>query len=146
METKQAQSYLSKINAYTTKSNNCEIVNSRKLINLLPQCKIRAKNQHNQRKQQQQSEQNLQQQQQQQQLCFNDKDLQQFPWYLKSKNIMFSYPRRRKLYENKRAVRQGQNFTRMLHFTDILPDEHLNAMKFDSFMLKSSSIATKMWH
>lgn len=147
METKQAQSYLSKNYAYTN-SNNCEIVNSRKLINLLRECKIRAKNQHSQQQQQQQQYQQQQNylQQQQHLLCLNDKNLQRFQWNL-SKNTMFPHPRRRKLYEKR--VRQGQNsmqnFGKMLHFTDNFPDDRLNAMKIDSFMLKPS-VASKMWH
>lgn len=139
METKQAQSYLSKNYAYTN-SNNCEIVNSKKLINLLRECKIRAKNPLSQQKQQQQ-QQYLQQQQHL--LCLNDKDLQRFYWCL-SENTMFPHPRRRKLYEKR--VRQGQNsmrnFRKMLLFADNSLD---NAMKIDSFML-NSSVATKMWH
>lgn len=145
METKQAQSYLSN----NAKLNNCEkflIPSSSKLINL---CKIRANRSHSH-----QQKQGVQQQQQLNTVCFNAKDLQQFPWYL-NKNTMFSYPRRRKSLR----LRQGQknsvkNCKNMLHSssTDNMiaihrDDEHLNAMKFNSFLLKSSScIATKMWH
>ena len=147
METKQAQSYLSKNNVYKN-LNNCEIINSRVLLQ-----KIRAKNQQQklekpQQQQQQQHKKHYQRQQQRQQQlhhqhhhiqCFNDKDLQQFPWYL-SKTTMFSHPRRRKF-----NMKQGQNVRKMFQFTDILPDEHFNALKLNTFMLKSS-IATKMWH
>lgn len=135
METKQADSYLSNKCVYP-KLKNCEIQNSTKSIYLLRECKIRAKNQRSQLKQQQQQQ---QQPHEQHLLCSKGKDLQQFPWYL-SKSTMISYPRRRKFYE--KSVRQGQNamkaFGKMLHFTDNHWDMHLNAMKIDSFMLKSS--------
>lgn len=135
MDTKQAHSYLSKNQAYI-KSQHCKIKSSRKFITLLRECKIRAKNQHSQQ----------QQQQQQHHLLYsNNKDLQQFPWYL-NQNTMFSYPRRRKFYQ-KRA-HQVQNsmkiFCEMLHFTDNITEMNLNAMNIDSFLLKSS-IAMEIW-
>lgn len=149
METKQAHSYLSN----NAKLNNCEKFRApSKLINL---CKIRAKSPHShQQKQGIQQQQQHQRYQQLNTLCLNAKDLQQFPRYL-NKSTMFSYPRRRKSLHEKR-LRQGQknslkNCKNMLHAsTDIMSihrdDDHINAMKFNSFLLKSSGIATKMWH